>query len=94
MDNKKNIIDSLTILKNNAKVEGEFFKVRAYEKVINNINNITEPIISLEQVEKIDGVGKSIKQKLKEIIVSGNKEIEKNNILLNIYGVGHKKEKE
>jgi len=94
MDNKKNIIDSLTILKNNAKVDGEFFKVRAYEKVINNINNITEPIISFQQIENIDGVGKSIKQKLKEIIISGNKETEKNDVLLKIYGVGPKKAKE
>ena len=42
---KKYIIECLTILKQNAIKEGGTFQARAYTKVINNINNIDEPIV-------------------------------------------------
>ena len=93
MDLKKNIIIELTKYKTDAQIKGESFKVRAYDKVIKNIENITIPIISYEQIENIEGAGKSIKAKLKEIV----KEFKENDEghlfqdLLKIYGVGPKK---
>jgi len=102
MDYKKSIIDSLSILRENARNEGQVFQLRAYEKVIRNINNIKEKITKYEQVENIDGVGKKIKIKLKEIFETGKlKESEElrppeDNLLqklLLIYGVGNVKAK-
>ena len=90
----KNIIIELTKYKTEAQIKGESFKVRAYEKVIKNIENITIPIISYEQIENIEGAGKSIKAKLKEIIKNRNDDKEKGHLfqdLLKIYGVGPKK---
>jgi DNA polymerase/3'-5' exonuclease PolX len=96
MDLKKNIIIALSKYKTDAQIKGESFKARAYDKVIKNIENITIPIISYEQIENIEGAGKSIKAKLKEIV----KEFKENDEghlfqdLLKIYGVGPKKANE
>jgi len=88
MVNYKNyIIESLTILKQNAIREGGTFQARAYSKVINNINNIKEPIIQYKQVQNIDGVGNKMKLKFKEIFQTGKlKEAEdlKNHIIENV----------
>lgn len=97
IDYKDNIINSLTLLKN--KEDNNTFQIRAYEKVIKNIKDISIPIISFNQVENLDGVGKSIKLKLKEIIETGTlKELKTTgdiiSELLQIYGVGQKKAKE
>jgi DNA polymerase lambda len=101
MDLKKNIIIELTKYKTDAQIKSETFKVRAYDKVIKNIENINENIISYEQIENIEGAGKSIKVKLKEIVneikqkeIKGNDDKEKRHLfqdLLKIYGVGPKK---
>ena len=97
MDLKKNIIIELTKYKTDAQIKNETFKVRAYDKVIKNIENINENIISYEQIENIEGAGKSIKAKLKEIVneikqkeIKGN-EKELFQDLLKIYGIGPKK---
>lgn len=100
MNLNKNIIIGLTKYKSEAQINGENFKVRAYDKVIKNIEKITIPIISYEQIENIEGAGKSIKAKLKEIVKEiKEKEFKGNDKekgvlfqdLLNIYGVGPKK---
>jgi DNA polymerase lambda len=98
MDLKKNIIIELTKYKTDAQIKSESFKVRAYDKVIKNIENINENIISYEQIENIEGAGKSIKVKLKEIVneikqkeIKGNEKEHLFQDLLKIYGVGPKK---
>ena len=102
MDYKKIIIDSLNILSENSRTEGKIFQYRAYEKVIRNINNIKEKIICFEQLENIDGIGKKIKLKIKEIFETGKlQESEdlkppENDIfqkLLMVYGIGNVKAK-
>ena len=94
MDFKKNIIIALTKYKTDST---DHFKIRAYDKVIKNIENINIPIISYEQIENIEGAGKSIKSKLKDIIEK-EKHISEKEILfqdlLKIYGVGPKKANE
>ena len=97
----KNIIIELKKYKTDAQIKSESFKVRAYDKVIKNIENINENIISYEQIENIEGAGKSIKAKLKEIVyeikqkeIKRNDDKEKGHLfedLLKIYGVGPKK---
>ena len=98
-DFKKAIVENLTLLRDNARVEGGIFQVRAYDKVIKNIQVIKTPITYYEQVENIEGAGKNIKLKLKEIIETGNlkestlttTDIRKE--LLNVYGIGPAKAK-
>ena len=98
MDYKQTIIKSLTILRDSVKAEGNIFKTRSYDKVIKNIDNINEPIMSYDQIEIISGAGDKIKLKLKEIFQTGHlkaaDEINKNpdneirKQLLNIHGIG------
>lgn len=103
MNYKDNIINALTILRDNANIEGGIFQVRAYDKVLNNIKNLTGPITKYEQIENIEGAGKKIKVKLQEIINTGHL-VDTENILkkehtdfksqlLNIYGIGPSKAK-
>lgn len=97
----KNIIIELKKYKTDAQIKSESFKVRAYDKVIKNIENINENIVSYEQIQNIEGAGKSIKAKLKEIVneikqkeFKENDDKEKGHLfedLLKIYGVGPKK---
>ena len=103
MNYKDNIINALTILRDNANIEGGIFQVRAYDKVLNNIKKFTGPITKYEQIENIEGAGKKIKVKLQEIINTGYL-VDTENILkkehtdfksqlLNIYGIGPSKAK-
>jgi DNA polymerase/3'-5' exonuclease PolX len=94
MDYKDNIINTLTILKNNS--NDNIFHVRAYDKVITNIKKIKEPILSLKQVENIEGVGTKIKSKLQDIFnnsLSYSIDNDIKNNLLNVYGIGESKAK-
>jgi DNA polymerase/3'-5' exonuclease PolX len=108
MDFKGILISSLSITRDNYKTTGETFKFRAYDKVIKNIEKIIVPIKTFKDVENIDGIGKSIKTKIKEIFDKGEKEVqekitensEKKNKkpklieqLLNVYGIGPAKAK-
>ena len=103
MDHKENIINALTIMKNNAISEGGTFQARAYDKVIKNLKQIKEPILNYKQIENIDGAGKKIKLKFQEIISTGKlKEAQKiieredtdiKSQLLNVYGIGPSKAK-
>ena len=91
VNHKQNIIDALKIMRDNSKVNGEIFKVKAYEKVIRNLELISVPIISYKQIENIEGAGKNIKLKFREIIDKGHLDISVDNIkmqLLQIYGIG------
>ena len=100
-DYKDLIINNLKILKDNAKVEGGVFQARAYDKVIKNLQLIKIPITSYKDVENIEGAGKNIKLKIKEIFETGNLKVVDNilsntdirNDLLNIYGIGPAKAK-
>ena len=91
VDHKHNLINALKILKDNSKVEGGIFQTRAYDKVIKNLEKITVSITSYKQIENIEGAGKNIKLKFREIIDKGHLDISVDNIkmqLLQIYGIG------
>lgn len=101
MDHKQNILDALSVMRDSVKIEGNIFKLRSYEKVIKNIANITEPILSFEQIEVSSGAGDKIKLKLKEIIETGHlkqadkiskrSDVKIKNELMQVYGIGPKK---
>lgn len=100
VDHKHNLINALKILKDNSKVEGGIFQTRAYDKVIKNLEKITVPITSYKQIENIEGAGKNIKLKFKEIINTGHLDavdkivnIDIKSQLLQVYGIGPAKAK-
>ena len=105
VDFKPIMIDALDILSKNELKERNVYKVRAYTKVIGQLKNTQGPIYSVEDLDKlnIEGIGKSIKDKLDEIILTGQLKaavIINNNPetilfeeLIKIYGVGPVKAK-
>jgi DNA polymerase/3'-5' exonuclease PolX len=97
------ILEALTTLKKREIINNEPFKVKAYETVLNQIEEMG-PIYSMEDLEHVKGIGKKIKAKLEEIFSTG--QLESVNIimkespialydeLLNIYGIGAVKARE
>lgn len=98
------IIDALTTLKKREVINNEPFKVKAYETVLNQLEEMG-PIYSMEDLVSVKGIGKKIKTKLEEIFLTGK--LESANLaktqdlnlnlydeLLSIHGIGPKKAKE
>jgi DNA polymerase beta len=102
-DFKEIIIDALTTLKKREIINNEPFKVKAYETVLNQIEDMG-PIYGMEDLVVVKGIGKKIKAKLEEIFATGQLQsanIAKNenpivlyDELLQIHGIGPKKAKE
>ena len=80
--------------------QGKPFQAKAYKKAQELIMEITDDLTSVEQLDNIDGIGSSIKNKFKEFLETGTLktlEEEKNkpiNILTNVYGIGPQKAKD
>lgn len=106
---KNIIIDALEKLKNIERTNNQPFKVRAYSKVIDQINDISYPISSIDDLKSVSGIGDKIKQKLMEIFDTGNirqlneyesqnstmkNDIDAFNIFTNVYGIGPTKARE
>ena len=97
------IIEVFTTLKKREIINNEPFKVKAYETILNQIEEMG-PIYSMEDLVHVKGIGKSSKVKLEEIFSTG--QLESVNIimkespialydeLLNIYGIGAVKARE
>lgn len=102
-DFKPIIIEALTTLKKREVINNEPFKVKAYETVLNQIEEMG-PIYSMEDLLTVKGIGKKIKAKLEEIFSTGQLEsaniaIQENPIvlydeLLSIHGIGAVKARE
>jgi DNA polymerase/3'-5' exonuclease PolX len=97
--NKKLIIDNLMTIRDYETYKNEKYKVKAYSNVINNILIFKDDINDLKDLKKIDGIGKSIFDKIKELYDTGKISYIENNInnddiyvfkqeLLSIYGIG------
>jgi DNA polymerase/3'-5' exonuclease PolX len=107
-DFKSIIIENLTILKKKEIINNEPYKVKAYEKVISQLEEFPGPIYSMKDIEDagFSGIGKKTKAKLEEIFDTGKlvaaekaKTEEDGSInlyddLLEIFGVGPVKAKE
>ena len=97
--NKKIIIEKLITIRDYENYKNEKYKVKAYSNVINNILIYNDVINNLNDLKNINGIGKSIFDKLKELYQTGKILYIENNInnddiyyfkqeLLNIYGIG------
>lgn len=93
---KNKIIDVLTDLKQYYSASGDRFRVGAYQKAIHTIKKIDKPITSIKNVEGQSGIGKSMLEKIKEILEKGdyntskhkNKDAELLEKITSIYGIG------
>jgi len=80
--------------------QGEPFRAKAYQKASETIMKYPETITDISQIEKLQGIGKTIISKLEEYIKTGKvSAIEKYNkdplnILTKVYGIGPKKAKD
>lgn len=100
-DYKETIVKIFKFLINREKFNNEPYKVRAYEKVLVQIEDKTH-IYSMTDLDDVEGIGQKIKSKLEEIFAtgtySGYNELSDLNVsyreLLQIYGIGPKKAKE
>ena len=101
---KVRILSELDILRKDEIANKNTFKVRAYDKVIKGIQNIDYPIRKWEDLKHVEGIGKSIEAKIKEILRDGQlfraSEIRSHprttalEELMNVHGIGPSKAKE
>ena len=101
---KVRILSELDILRKDEIANKNTFKVRAYDKVIKGIQNIDYPIQKWEDLKHVEGIGKSIEAKIKEILRDGQlfraSEIRSHprttalEELMNVHGIGPSKAKE
>lgn len=103
-ENKRDIIiKELEALSQKEIVEKNFFKMRAYKKVIDQISKI-ENVHSMNDLKNVEGIGEKIKKKLTEIFETGKlssaeraravPNIQIYNELMNIHGIGIAKAEE
>lgn len=102
-ENKKDIIiKELETMSKKEVIEKNFFKVRAYKKVIEQLKN-KESIKSMDDISNVEGIGVKIRAKIEEILETGKltsaekaRVIETNGVnklglydeLLKIHGIG------
>jgi DNA polymerase lambda len=98
------IIENLEILYEHELINGNNFKAAAYKKFLTNLKETDIEIKSIEDVKNIDGAGKSIIDKITELIQTNKLQAVEDLLkepkyvlgkqLLNIYGIGPAKIKE
>ena len=69
--NNIGIIENLKILVEYETLNNNPFKARAYSKVINSIELLDFPILNIEDIKKINGVGVKIESKILEFLNTG-----------------------
>jgi len=104
MDYKPIIIRELDTLRRADIAKKEPFSAKAYAKVIEQLKAMEKPILTIDDVKDVSGVGKKIKDKIKEILETGSlkaasearKEtnLESLDLLQGIHGIGPVKAKE
>jgi DNA polymerase/3'-5' exonuclease PolX len=102
-DKKDLIIKELETMSNKELVAKNFFKVRAYNKVIDQLKSL-KTISSMEDLKNVQGIGVKIKAKIEEILKTGKlkaaerarniKDIKIYEELLKIHGIGVSKAEE
>ena len=100
MDLKDKIISELEVIRNAESLAGNRFKVRAYNKVLDQLREVPA-IRSMDDITaaNVTGIGESIRKKLQEIIDTGKLEIseatkatiEAYNEIITVHGIGHVK---
>lgn len=77
MDKRNVIIENLKILQNIETKNKQPFKARAYAKVIKELKETDIVITSMDDLKGVNGIGKSMQEKLKSIIEQGYTEATK-----------------
>jgi DNA polymerase/3'-5' exonuclease PolX len=67
----KDLIEPFTILSKYYNQINDKFRKQSYEKAILSIKSYTSKIVNIKQVSKMEGIGKSIKAKIKEFLDTG-----------------------
>jgi DNA polymerase lambda len=103
MDTKQKVLDSLDVLRIRDLQSGDKFSAIAYTKAIRELKKL-DTIKTISDVDGVSGVGKKIKEKVKEILETGQLKaaekakdevpVELFQNLLNVYGIGPIKAKE
>lgn len=77
------------------------FRIVSYQKIIRSLKSFNGPIYQIEDIKGVPGIGKSTKDKIKEIIDTGtlnilkdNPQIEAIHIFMNIWGIGVERARE
>lgn len=70
MDKKHLIVNELETMSKKEAIEKNFFKVRAYQKVINQIKK-KDFVTSMSDLKDVEGIGAKIKDKIEEILKTG-----------------------
>ena len=104
---KEKIIDAFITLRQRdatQKKEHWQFKVRAYTKVIEQLQATEKPITKIEDIDDIDGVGTKMRTKVQEILATGElaaaeqaketMELGPLEVLKGVHGIGDAKAKE
>lgn len=105
MDHKFVILELLERMRKKEVVNKDTWKVKAYSNALKQICGLEGPIQRVEDVEGLKGIGKGIKDKIKEIIDTGklhqveeaeayNMEADAIEDLTKVHGVGPSKAKE
>jgi DNA polymerase beta len=96
MDHRENIIVLLEAIKKRDFTKNDKWKVRAYNNVIEQLKQRQEPVYSIDDLKDIKGIGQKIRQKIEEIISTGDLaqvktieiEVEIISDLTRIFGIG------
>lgn len=98
VDRKESIIKALEKMRQKEQLAKETFKVVAYTKVIKQLQSLTIPVYSIEDLQDVKGIGKKIKEKIEEIIETGkleqaeafanNSKVSAIEDLTKVYGIG------
>ena len=102
VDVKDKIIDALTILKKRELAAKQFFKARAYNKVIEELKISDIKITQVEDIDSVPGAGEKIKANVKEILETGGlaaadaakEDMVNLDVLMGVYGIGTVKAKD
>jgi DNA polymerase/3'-5' exonuclease PolX len=70
-DFKQTIIDNMKAIRKIEQTNKQFFKVRAYNRVIKELENFATPIYTLQDLDSVPGIGEGIRKKLVEIFETG-----------------------
>lgn len=71
MDKKDILLQELEILRKKETQDRQVFKARAYGKVIAQLQTVTHPITSWDDLKGITGIGDGIRKKIQEIFDTG-----------------------
>lgn len=85
LDYKPIIIDALDKLRTKELSNKEPFKARAYATVLTQLRSFEGPIHSLNDIEHVKGIGEKIREKIKEILDTGELHQLNENQSMNIF---------